>query len=277
MFYKTFTTTIKKLIRSASFWLAFSVFVIITIYGASEGFYIGDDAPDMVLKYHDFVECVTNSIVAKLLMYSAPIFTVITVVLVLLRDYGDSFFEIEKAAGISPFRYLAGRLTALALLNFLVLVFMNMLCLHYYVFTRGGVDGMSISSYLWESTVRLLRVDLFVGLPSLLFYIGLTYCVGTLFKNGIPAAVVSMGYTIMFYASYLMFRRRIAAVFFEYLSPIPKKLRGFFQWFDTDRFELGLVHYDTSLGDMLLCVAFLTGCSLLFSLISYFRIRKRTV
>lgn len=277
MFYKTFTTTIKNLIRSASFLLVFAIFVVITIYGAAEGFYIGDDAPDMVLKYNDFIECVTNSIVAKLLMYSAPIFTVITVVLVLHRDYGDSFFEIEKAAGISPFRYLAGRLTALAFVNFVVLVFMNMLCLHYYVITRGGVDGMSVGSYLWESTIRLLRVDIFVGMPSLLFYIGLTYCVGALFKNGIPAAIISMGYAIMYYASYLMFRRRIAEVYFEYLSPIPKKLRGFFQWYDTDRFEMGLEHYDTSLLDATLCIVFLVGIGALFSLVAYRRIRKRTV
>lgn len=277
MYWKTFKNTIKNLIRSASFWLVFTIFTIITIYGAAEGFYIGDNEPNMVLKYHDFVECITNSLVAKLLIYSAPFFTIVTVVLILRRDYGDSFFEIEKATGLSPFRYLAGRLTALAFINFVVLVFMNLLCLHYYVFTRGGVDGMGIGSYLWESSVRLLRVDLFVGLPCLLFYIGLTYCVGALFKSGIPAAIISMGYAIMFYASYLMFRRRIAEVYFEYLSPIPKKLRGFFQWYDTDRFELGLGHYDTSFLDMLLCVGFLVGVGFLFSLAAYYRIRKRTV
>lgn len=277
MYCKTFMTTVKNLIRSATFWLVFVIFAIITIYGAAEGFYIGDDAPDVVLKYTDFVECVTNSIVAKLLMYSAPIFTVITVVLILHRDYGDSFFEIEKAAGISPFRYLAGRLTALIVINFVVLVFMNMLCLHYYIITRGGVDGMSVGSYLWESTIRLLRVDIFVGMPCLLLYIGLTYCVGALFKNGIPAAIVSMGYAIMFYASYLMFRRRIADVYFEYLSPIPKKLRGFFQWYDTDRFEMGLEHYKTSLFDVTLCIGFLVGVGILLSVIAYLRIRKRNI
>ena len=132
MLLTTYKNTFKNLIRSTTFWLLVSLLVIVAAQGARESFYLGDDDPNFVLNYKDYVQCIINSVAAKLLMYALPIFAVITVVLVLNRDYGDKFFEIEKAANIKPFAYLSGRLSALISINFVVLLLSNLLCFHYY-------------------------------------------------------------------------------------------------------------------------------------------------
>lgn len=277
MFSKTYINTFKNLFRSVTFWLVVAVLAIVVIQGVTEGFFLGDDDPNFVLNYKDYVQCIINSLAGKLLMYALPIFAVITVVLVLNRDYGDKFFEIEKAANIKPSAYLFGRLLALVSLNFATLVLSNLLYMYWYLYTRGGVEGLATWDIISETFVRVLRVDIFVGMPTLLFYIGLTYFVGSLFRNGIPAAVVGMGYAVGFYAAYLPLRFRISETYFNYFSPIPKKLRQFFHYYDTEWFEDMIKRQDTSVNHVVFCIALLAGAAVVFSAISYWRVRNRNI
>lgn len=275
MFSKTYINTFRNLFRSITFWLVVAVLAIVVIQGVTEGFFLGDDDPNFVLNYKDYVQCIINSLAGKLLMYALPIFAVITVVLVLNRDYGDKFFEIEKAANIKPFAYLSGRLSALITVNFVVLLLSNLLCVYLYLYTRGGVEGLTAWEVISETFIRVLRVDIFVGLPSLIFYIGLTYFAGAIFKNGIPAAIVGMGYSLGFYAAHLMLRFRISEDYFNYFSPIPKKLRQFFHYYDTEWFEDMITRQKTSVAHVAFCISFLVGVAVLCSAISYIRVRQR--
>ena len=275
MFIVTYKTTFKTLFRSITFWLIVSVLTIVAIQGATTGLYLGDGAPNFSLSYKDYVQCVINSLIVKLLMYALPIFSVITVVLVLNRDYGDKFYEVEKAANIKPFAYLSGRLSSLITVNFVVLLLSNLLCMYLYLYTRGGVEGLTAWEVISETFMRVLRVDIFVGMPSLIFYIGLTYFVGAIFKNGIPAAVVGMGYSLGVYAAYLMLRFRISEDYFNYFSPIPKKLRQFFHYYDTEWFEDMITRQKTSVTHVAFCISFLVGVAVLCSAISYIRVRQR--
>lgn len=277
MFLTTYKTTIKNLVRSITFWLSVAVVLIVVIQCALDGFYLDDSDSAFVLEYKEYVQCIINSCASKMLMYAMPIFTIVSVVLVLNRDYGDKFFEIEKSAGIKSSSYLLGRLAALITVNLIVLLIMNALCLHLYVFTRGGVEGITVGQYLADSSVRLLRIDLFVGMPSLIFYIGLTYCIGSIFKNGVPAAVAAIGYVIAFYACNLMFRHRVAEEYFDYYSPIPRMLRQYFHYYDTEWFEEMLEMVNTSLSKAAFCIMFLVGVAVLCSVVSYLRIRKRSI
>ena len=275
MFLTTYKNTLKNLIRSTTFWLLVAVLAIVVIQGVNEGFYLVDTEPDFVLTYQMYIQSIINSLASKLLMYALPIFAVITVVLVLNRDYGDKFFEIEKAANVRPTSYLYGRLSALISVNFLALFLSNLLCMYWYLYTRGGVEGLTAWKVISETFVRVLRVDIFVGMPSLIFYIGLTYFVGAIFKNGIPAAIVGMGYSLGFYAAYLMLRFRISEDYFNYFSPIPKKLRQFFHYYDTEWFEDTIKRQNTSVADVAFCISFLVGIAAVCSLISYLCLRKR--
>ncbi len=277
MLFTTYKITIKNLLRSMSLWLSFAVLAIIVSQNITEGFYLGDDDPNFVLKYKDYVQCIINSLASKLLMYALPIFSVITVVLVLNRDYGDKFFEIEKAANIKPFAYLSGRLSALVTVNFVVLLLSNLLCMYLYLYTRGGVEGLTAWEVISETFVRVLRVDIFVGMPSLIFYIGLTFFVGAIFKNGIPAAVIGMGYAISFYAANLVLRFRIAEEYFHYFSPVPQKLRQYFHYYDTEWFEDMITQRNTSIKQVTFCIAFLTCFAFLCSIGSYFKLKRRAI
>ena len=275
MFLATYKNTLKNLIRSTTFWLIVAVLAIVVIQGVNEGFYLVDTEPDFVLTYQMYIQSIINSLASKLLMYALPVFAVVTVVLVLNRDYGDKFFEIEKAANVKPASYLYGRLSALICINFLALFLSNLLCMYWYLYTRGGVEGLTTWEAISETFIRVLRVDIFVGMPSLIFYIGLTYFAGAIFKNGIPAAIVGMGYAIGFYAGYITLRLRISEEYFSYFSPIPQKLRRFFHYYDTEWFEDTIKRHNTSVADVAFCISFLVGIAVVCSFISYFRLRKR--
>ena len=277
MFWVTYKTTLKNLTRTTTFWLCLGVLVIIVVQGALSGHFVGDDDPSFVLDYRTYVQCAMNSCAAGLLMYAMPLFSIISVVIVLLRDYGDKFFEIEKSAGVRSACYLWGRLAAFTSVSTVLLLVMHHLRLHLYVFTRGGVDGISFGEYFADSFVRILRIDLFVALPCILFYIGLTYFVGAIFKNGIPAAIVSMGYVVAFYAGSFVLRHVIAPKYFDYFSPVPNKLRAYFHYYDTEWFETMIKKTDTSLMNALFCSVFLTSIALLCTITSQWRIAKRTL
>ena len=147
--------------------------------------------------------------------------------------------------------------------------------MYWYLYTRGGVEGLTTWETISETLIRVLRVDIFVGMPSLIFYIGLTYFVGALFKNGIPAAIVGMGYSLGFYAAYLMLRFRISEDYFNYFSPIPKKLRQFFHYYNTEWFEDMITRQKTSVAHVAFCISFLVGVSIICNIISHIVIRKR--
>ena len=275
MFLTTYKNTFKNLIRSTTFWLLVAVLAIVVIQGVNEGFFLVDTEPDFVLTYQMYIQSIINSLASKLLMYALPIFAVITVVLVLNRDYGDKFFEIEKAANVKPSAYLYGRLTALISVNFAVLILSNLLFMYWYLYTCGGVEGLTTWEMISETFIRVVRVDIFVGMPSLIFYIGLTYFAGAIFKNGIPAAIVGMGHTIWFYAGYLILRLHIGEWYFNYFSPVPKKLRQFFHYYDTEWFEDTIKRFDTSLAHVAFCISFLVGIAVLCSIVSHLRVRQR--
>ena len=198
-------------------------------------------------------------------------------VLILQRDYGDAFFEIEKASGIQAVKYVLGRLTALLTVSFVLMFAMNLLLIHWYVFSRGGVADMSLADYMFDSFWRVLMLDFLIALPGILFYIAFTYLVGSLFQNGIAAAIASVGYALCHYVSFLILWSDLPAVLFDYLSPTPLKLRRYFRLFGTEWFEASVKNNGTTLGDALFCIIFLVSVTILFSAVSCMKVQKRSV
>ncbi len=248
----------------------------------SNGFYsielnemIVDTDPRYILGYGSYVQRVSNTMSGELLYYAMPLFTAITTVLVLNRDHGDNFFEIEKAAGINPAKYVFARLLALFTLNLIVVTIMAYFYLHLYVFTRGGVNNLGLWAYIADSTVRMMRMIVFRAVPTIVFYIGFTYCIGSLFKSGIIAALSSIGYVIFYTVGNLMLRNRVAPIYWNYLSPDPKKLQSYFHYYDHEEFEFMLQSSNTSLGKAVLCIGILVGLGALYTAIAYLRTRKR--
>ena len=134
MFLKIYKTTFKNIFRSPTFWMMFGLFAFIAWDIVNRLELYGESSFD----YTDYVQLVSNTMSSRVLYYAMPLFTVITTVIVLNRDHGDNFFEIEKAAGVSPAKYVVARLLALVTINFIVATIVSYFYLHLHVFKAGG-------------------------------------------------------------------------------------------------------------------------------------------
>ena len=287
MFFSIYKTTVRNLVRAPIFWMMFVVFGFVAIelvIKGSYGYYdfelnelIMDTDPRFVLSYTTYVQHASNTVGTELLLYAMPVFTIVSVVLILNRDYGDNFYEIEKAAGTKPTQYLIGRLSALVTVNYIVAIVTAFFILHPYVITRGGVEGMDVWTYIADSTVRLMRHVIFRAFPALLFYIGFTYCVGSLFRSGAAAAICSIGYMIFYVVARSRLQFRVHPFYFDYLSPNPHKLERYLHFYDSDpyQFDSTVRMANTNLTKAAICVCILVGLGALYSTIAYLRTRKR--
>lgn len=292
MFRATFRSTIKSVLRSVTFWLLLAMFLVILVrYGIQQVQVYWDTAesvqnamqsldPDYMMpeqiSFQAYVSEVDNLVHAGSLIYPLALLVIITTVLVLNRDYGDQFYEIEKAAGMKPSVYLLGRLSAITAVAFIVQWVTSFAILQVCVFGKGGVEEMSFLQYLGDALFRLTRTNLCAALPYILFYVGITYFLGTLFKNGIAAASGGFIYAIAFFVINLLYRHEQALEFYtEYLAPMPNKLRHFIAYWGLENEQQMFARFGTSLGKALVCVAFLVGVGAVCSLFSYLLIRRR--
>lgn len=144
-----------------------------------------------------------------------------------------SFFEIEKAGGVSILRCLAGRLCALATVVLAAQIVTSFLSMYIYVGRWGGVVGMTVPEFFADSTVRLLRIDFCAALPIILFYIGLTYLIGAVFHSGLIATFGGLGYVVANHIFSMMYQYSSYQTYFGYFSPRPLKLTNYFFNLDT--------------------------------------------
>ena len=142
MFFRTFRISLQNLFRSPLFWLTVLLVTGISIYegqNLSYGYYdealnetIMDTDPRYVLNFQTYVQHVSNTCGAQIMVYALPLFAVVTSSLILMRDYSDKFFEIERAAGIKPARYVWGRVAALLTVNTVMTFVQCFLCRQVY-------------------------------------------------------------------------------------------------------------------------------------------------
>lgn len=285
MFFTIYKTTFKNILRSSMTWMVLAVFGFITYSVLTQASYkiysfeyketLLDTDPRFVFEFEQYVQSIINLLNGRLMSFAMPLFTVVTTVLVLNRDYGDQFYEIEKAAGLKPSQYLFGRLAALVTLNFIVLTTMAFLFLHIYFILRGGVPELGWFRYFTDSAVRMMRLVVFFAMPTILFYIGFTYCVGSICKSGLAGAAVSIGYIIFTMIDNIILSAGKWAWYFNYFSPMPQKVETCFHYYDTDRFQSLIVLMDTDLGKVALCIGIFVGLAVIYSAIAYLLMRKR--
>ncbi|MBQ7336929.1 MAG: hypothetical protein IJW40_00580 [Clostridia bacterium] len=287
MFYATFKTTLKTLTRSVIFYLALLLLFGVAVYEAimgGNGYFspelmemIWDTDPRYVLSRGTFLQNINNACCAEIMMYAMPCFTVISTAVILGHSYGDRFYEIEKAGGIKPSTYLYGRLAAILLINVVIVTAACNLNHLWYVFSRGGVEGMSTVQVVAESFVRILRWVGVMLLPCILFYFTFTYALGSVFHSGVVGAAFGMGHVLFYYVVNLMLRHRIAPVYFDYLSPLPRKLRHFLYAYEQEAAPAAdvLVQQETSLGKALICLGVLLGVAALYTALAYRRQKCR--
>lgn len=287
MFAKGFTVTIKNLVRSRTFWLCLILFVLLLGWQLSKPSFgyvdmetyeqIPDTDPRFNLSAKTYYKLQAN-VPNIFITYLFPLAMIFFTAIVINRDYGDRFFEIEKAGGMRPSVYLLSRIAALTALGFALMLISSFAYVHGYVITRGGVVDMGIWEYIADSTVRVLRMCVFKGFPCTVFFIGVTYCVGAIFKNGIAAAIVPTIYTLAVYFHDLRTPANDGPLL-ETLSHYPTNVTRFFYFYkvpgEDQQFWCDL--FGISWADVFISIGFLTGVAVLGCIISYLRIRKRNL
>jgi len=229
---------------------------------------VKDNSPEYVLGYGVYIKRIINSVLL-VMNYAMPLIAVVSTVLILNRDYGDNFYEIEKGAGISPAAYFFGRIAALITVNFPLVVIASFISFHTYIITRGGISEMGALYYITDSSIRLMRIIVLVAFPAILFYIGVTFLLGCLFRSGMSASIVSIAY-IVFNKIQPRLREFIPQLYEEYFSPLPNKLTTYLYWYDTYEFNTNL-----SLKDATLAFLFQPTIFFITLILSYVFVRKR--
>lgn len=276
MFPATFRNTFKTLFRSVTFWLFVGLLTFMLVrFGLSDYKIYAPGYEPTKLFFDKYTGFVGNLVTAELLRYAIPVFTVVLTALILNRDHGDNFFEIEKSGGAGMLCYLAGRVCALAAVVFAVQAVVSFLSMYIYVGRWGGVADMTAGKFFLDSTVRLLRLEICVALPNILFYLGLTYLLGTIFHSGTASAVCGLGVAAADYVFSLMYRNHDFPTYFGYFSPRPDKLAMYFFFMDTPDELLCWGIMGTSLSRALLALTWLIGFFLCCSVGSYCLLRRR--
>lgn len=307
---RIYKNTLKTVLRARSFWLLVLLSILLTLpylYWHVKA----NELPEAVEKHYlptlspeeqeafltdwysytrfEYLKDTSNLVSATFLYFVIPVFTVVTAVLVLNRDHGDQFFEIEKVANVKPGRYLFGRLCAIVTLPVALLLVWGGALMHIMTAMGGGVAGMSLGMYLVNSTLRMLRLTAVGALPCILFFASATYLVGTAAKSGLAAALGGFGYVLAdqvlchFRNTLTIFHpNALADLYFTYLRHHPNVLQDYFYFFRpggtldpdfVDAYSRSLSA--TNLGKALLSIAFLVGVFAVCSAASYALLHKR--
>ena len=235
MFIKTYKTTIKRILRSPLFWMAFVVVAVIVfmdtdgIFGA---IYEGDKEPDFVIAYHKYHEMISN-LMRSMMLYLIPCLCVVTVMSVVGGDYTDNFFEIERAGGVRSTSYFFGRISGILTVLFAVIVVFSFFSVHYYFFTRGGTVAFTsnpanfvepwpmstLGEYLIDSTVVILRLLLLCQFPVVILFASASYTVGVLFESGIFAGIGGSIGVVFAYLGALRYQWAFDSIIYKYFTP----------------------------------------------------------
>ena len=145
----------------------------------------------------------------------------------------------------------------------------------YIPFLKNPLKFTGIIYFLLDSSERLLRQVLFVIVPQILFFMSVTYFLGTLTKSNKTPGIISTSYLIFFYLSRSLNYTIDLDIYISYLSPRPNKTLFYLYYYDHPDFETTLINMGTSLERAIIGPLFLIVTSLVCILISYIFTYKR--
>ena len=288
MFSTIYKTTLKTLFRSRTVWLALALIVIVLGADVMKGHYgyfdlqigemIYDTDPRYILKFDTYRENVLqNTACATIMLYPLPLFAVIATVAVLMRDYGDHYYEIEKAGNVRPISYYFARLLGIMTVVMVVAVGTTLLGIYWYVFSRGGVEGYSAGELLLDTFLRIWKYVGGMMLPVLLAIVSATLCLGNLLRNTLIAALISLFYLVANYLYCYIGNVTGWQPYFQYLSNTPSKLRWVIAAYDRADPAATMAAFGTTPTLALYCVLITLIATLLYSVVAYLRIRSREI
>ena len=290
MFFKTYRSTIKTLVRSPLFWAMLALVIGNVVIRECRPLYGGggaeeiiwDTDPRFVLYFDKFLQMIPNHISHSVMFYAVPAFSVVTALIVMTNDYGKGFFEVEKAGNVRPTTHLFGRLAALVEVNSIVALSASFLAVGFYYVTRGGVWGYDFAECLGVMTVRVLRTFLFCELPAILVFLGVSLLAGAIMKNGFAASVVGILFVIFNYLVSAYFGFRMSTFFNKYLTTNKFSAYLYFTYYDTDvakteRIGMGIGHIPSPPSEVFTWVSVMFCVSLVLFGATVFLTRRRKI
>ena len=273
MFVNVFKSTTKTLFRSILLWLIFVFVIIIAMeYAIGDNIritilddnykivgYMTDTDPQYVLDFDQYIQTILNGTKTWVMLYSMPLFCVISASVILYRDFNDGFFEVEKASGGKISKIFLGKLSAILIINFLVCIFCTFLSIYYYYFSRGGLIEFSTNEFIIDSIIRILRVFFASMFPAMVFFISVTYIGTYIMKNSFFGTVLGIGMVLFEYTVRTGILLKNVTIYHDYISPCSKKLYQYWTFYDTEWFNEKITRNPFTFQQML--------CSLLVTLV----------
>ena len=137
---------------------------------------------------------------------------------------------------------------------------------------------MPVGEFWSDLIPRVLRNVICVTWAPVAIFVCFTYMLGSLFKNGWVAAIGGSAFVLINYVFNYQLRFRIPEWYGQYLMPTPDTVQGYFRFYNyPEKFEEYLTQKGTSLGLALAGIGWALGVALIYSLVSYLRIRRREV
>ncbi len=237
MFFSTFKNTLKTLFRSVTFWLVLGVLFLYML--DNELRYFMRWAPGFVPETLDYVAYRAGYLTgafAGQLREAIPFVSIVLALLILNRDYNDNFYEIENAANVKPLTYFLGRMFGIAAafqcIHYLIAEVMTNIS----VIRWGGVEGMSIGSYLLDVISGGLLHEITEVLPCVLLYASMTYAFAALFRNNFVGGIVGF----LHFISYRFLPnswdlngiwRTVVEFYIDYMSQAPRMLLDYIKYY----------------------------------------------
>ncbi len=238
---------------------------------------IWDTDPRYVATYRDYIQQLRWSTLNGIMFYTGPVLFVITSGVVLRRDLGDCFFEIEKAGGVRPATYFFGRFSAVVSFETAVSLVHTLLSFHGRAIMVRGVPGFTLWEYLIDSNVRLLRLFFIAVVPGIVIFTGVTFLAANIAKSGTAGMISGSVYVLFDYMTKTYLNRKMPVVYSSYLNPAPPYLYQYWECYDTEFFTIKFPHNPFTTEQMLLCLCVLSVIAAELTVLSYLCVRRRDV
>ena len=277
----------KTIIRSPLVWVASFLMVGVGLYFTLElgsfgtydmasGEMIWDKDPRFVLTYPLYIQKLFGTMHrGELMLFAAPALFVITSGIVLTRDWRDNTFEIERAGNVRPATYFLGRFSAVFTFITVAALIEELIMFHLYTITRGGVQGLTGWDYIIDSNIRILRMFFIVVIPGILVFSGITFLAGNLTRSGTVGTIVGLCYVLFEYLANTVLKLRVPELYQDFMTPTPRKLYLYWQYFDTEWFTEKTWHNPFTTEQMLLCLGIIYSAAIVFLVISYCCVKRR--
>ncbi len=212
---------------------------------------------------------------------AVPFVSIVLTLLILNRDYNDSFYEIENAANVKPHTYFLGRIFGIAAAFLSIHYLIGEVLVNFSVARWGGVEGMSFGSYLLNVISGGLLHEITEVLPCVLLYASMTYAFAALFRNNFAGGIVSFIHFIS-YRLFILgwkpkgFWRTVVEFYIDYMSQEPRMLLDYIKYYTIakeDYYSWGA----STLGEAALALGIMIAFIAIFSVLACRCIRKREV